>query len=254
MKHLTEEELILQHYGEANDQAMLAHISECHECRLRLEQLDASLRRVRVPAVPELEDGYESQLWLKLRDQLPEKNSSSWALLWRPRNWAMAGAMAVLMIGAFLAGHFWKGGSDTSKPPEIAKDNGAKVDRLVAVAVGNHLEKSQILLIELMTERAEDKTDFSATQDQARDLLDANRLYRISAARGKDPSVQHTLDDLERVLVEIANSPSDLKAGDVERLQKLVESQGLLFKVRVVGSRIRQQNNPPPAKQLGTKL
>jgi hypothetical protein len=56
------------------------------------------------------------------------------------------------------------------------------------------------------------------------------------------------------VLVEIANSPSDLQTGDVERLQKMVESQGLLFKVRVVGSRIRQQNNPPPAKQLGTKL
>jgi len=138
--------------------------------------------------------------------------------------------------------------------PAVAENGAPKVDRLVALAVGNHLEKSQILLIELMTERAEDKTDFSATQDQARDLLDANRLYRISAARGKDPSVQHTLDDLERVLVEIANSPSDLKAGDVERLQKMVESQGLLFKVRVVGSRIRQQNNPPPAKQLGTKL
>jgi hypothetical protein len=254
MKHLTEEELILQHYGEANDRALLSHIKECTECRLRLEQLDESLSRLPVPAVPELEEGYEAQVWLKLRDQLPQKKANSWAWLVRPRNWAMAGAMAVLMIGAFLAGHFWTGGSGTSRSPEVARDNGLKVDRLVALAVGNHLEKSQILLIELMTEKPEDKTDFSATQDQARDLLDANRLYRISAARGKDPSVQHTLDDLERVLVEIANSPSDLKAADVERLQRMVESQGLLFKVRVVGSRIRQQNNPPPAKQLGTKL
>jgi hypothetical protein len=253
MKHLTEEELILQHYGEAKDQALLAHMSECRQCRLRLEQLDASLRHVRAPAVPELEEGYESQLWLKLRGQLPEKKASSWAILWRPRNWAMAGAMAVLMIGAFLAGHFWRS-PGTKTNPAVAENGAPKVDRLVALAVGNHLEKSQILLIELMTEHADDKTDFSATQDQARDLLDANRLYRISAARGKDPSVQHTLDDLERVLVEIANSPSELKAGDVERLQKMVESQGLLFKVRVVGSRIRQRNNPPPAKQLGTKL
>jgi hypothetical protein len=254
MKHLTEEELILQHYGEANESALLSHIKECSQCRIRLEQLDASLRQLRVPAVPDLEEGYEAQVWLKLRDQLPEKKANSWAFLLRPRNWAMAGAMAVLMIGAFLAGHFWTGGRGTNKTPNIAQNNPAKVDRLVALAVGNHLEKSQILLIELMTEPAEDKADFSATQEQARDLLDANRLYRISAERGKDPAVQHTLDDLERVLVEIANSPSDLKAGDVQRLQKLVESEGLLFKVRVVGSRIRQQNNPPPAKQLGTKL
>jgi hypothetical protein len=254
MRHLTEEELILQHYGESNDRALTSHIKECSQCRMRLEQLDTSLRHVPVPAVPELEDGYEAQVWFKLRDQLPEKKANSWAFLLRPRNWAMAGAMGVLMIGAFLAGHFWKGGRVTNKPPEIARNNPAKVDRLVALAVGNHLEKSQILLIELMAEPAEDKRDFSATQEQARDLLDANRLYRISAERGKDPAVQHTLDDLERVLVEIANSPSDVRAGDVERLQKLVESEGLLFKVRVVGSRIRQQNNPPPAKQLGTKL
>jgi hypothetical protein len=252
MKHLTEEELILQHYGEATDQTLLKHVSECTECRARLRQLESSLRRVRVPAVPVLEKGYESQLWMKLRNQLPEKKTNSWALLLRPRSWAMAGAMAVLMMGAFLAGHFWNGG--TKKVPDVAQDNGKKTDRLVALAVGNHLEKSQILLIELMTERAEDKNDFSATQEQARDLLDANRLYRMSAARGKDASVQHTLDDLERVLVEIANSPAQMSSDDVERLQKMIESQGLLFKVRVVGSRVRQQSNPPPAKQLGTKL
>jgi hypothetical protein len=40
----------------------------------------------------------------------------------------------------------------------------------------------------------------------------------------------------------------------VERLQRMIEQQGLLFKVRVVGSRIREQNNPVPAKQQGTKL
>src|SRR5207249_3943037 len=140
MKHLTEEELILQHYGEANDQATLAHMSECQECRLRLEQLDASLRRVRVPAVPELEDGYESQLWLKLRDQLPEKKSSSWALLWRPRNWAMAAAMAVLMIGAFLAGHFWQPGQGSKPPVDVTTSSKPQVDRLIALTVGSHLE------------------------------------------------------------------------------------------------------------------
>jgi hypothetical protein len=252
MKHLTEEELVLQHYGESRDDAVAKHISECADCRMRLAQLESSLKRVRVPAVPQLEDGYEAQLWMKLRNQLPERKHNTWALMFRPRNWAMAGAMVVLMIGAFLAGHFWNGG--TKKTPETAQDNGKRSDRLVALAVGSHLERSQILLIELMTERAEDKNDFSATQEQARDLLGANRLYRMSAARGKDASVQHTLDDLERVLVEIANSPAQMSSDDVERLQKMIESQGLLFKVRVVGSRVRQQSNPPPAKQLGTKL
>src|SRR5437879_13086900 len=171
----------------------------------------------------------------------------------RMLNWSMAGAMAVLLVGAFLARRHWQPRQGV-KPPDLASGNKPQMDRLVALTVGSHLESSQILLIEVMTQMPQDKTDFSAEQGRARDLLDANRLYRVSAARGKDPAVQHTLDELERVLVEIANSPSELQSGDVERLQKMIENQGLLFKVRVIGSKMRQQGTRSMGEQQGRKL
>jgi hypothetical protein len=256
MKHLTEEELTLHHYGEMKDRALLAHVESCKQCQLQAQQLHATLKQVPVVSVPELEDEYESQLWFKLRDQLPERKPSFWRMLsdLRVRNWAVAGAMAVLLVAAFLAGRHWQSGQISNFPNESASNNKPQVDRLVALTVGSHLESSQILLIEVMTQMPQDKKDFSAEQGRARELLDANRLYRVSAARGKDPAVQHTLDELERVLVEIANSPSEMQSSDVERLQKMIENQGLLFKVRVIGSKMRQQGTRPTGEQQGRKL
>jgi hypothetical protein len=89
--------------------------------------------------------------------------------------------------------------------------------------------------------------DLSSQQQTARELLDDNYLYRASAQRVGDPKVAAVLDDLGRVLAEIANSPSDLSSGDLREIHQQINSQDLLFKVRVVGaevnSRVRQERN-----------
>jgi hypothetical protein len=120
---------------------------------------------------------------------------------------------------------------------------------VVLVAVGDHLERSQMLLVEIMNTDAKDNVDLSSEQRQARELLDANHLYRVSAQRTGDPQVARLLDDLGRVLTEIANSPSDLSSADLQQIRSRIQSEGLLFKVRVVGSevnsRVRRQEQSP---------
>jgi len=49
------------------------------------------------------------------------------------------------------------------------------------------------------------------------------------------------LDELERVLVEVAASPDALSAVEAERVRERIESRGLLFKVRVLSSEIRER-------------
>ena len=117
-------------------------------------------------------------------------------------------------------------------------------ERIILVTVGEHLERSQMLLVEIMNADGKGPTDLSTEQQQARDLLDANRLYRQSAQRTGDPAITRTLDELERVLVEVANGPSEVSDQELNSLRKQIESQGLLFKIRVIGSKVRQQ----PAK------
>ncbi len=243
MNHLNEEEMILKHYNELNDAALEAHLADCTECRAELQRLSAALARVPQVKVPALPDSYESKVWANLRDQLPAKRQGWFADMLRPQKWVVAGAMALLLVAAFVFGRMSKvikpGVNDQA--PNVISDAGR--DHIVSVSLDHHLERTQILLVEVLTAESKDKGDFADKQEQARDLLDSNRLYRSSGTKtAKDPAVQHTLDELERVLVEIANSPQNVSQDDIDRLQRSIEKQGLLFKVRVIDSKLKEQN------------
>lgn len=241
MNHLNEEEMILKHYNELNDAGLEAHLAVCAECRAELQRLSAALARVPKVRVPALPDSYESKVWANLRDQLPEKRQSWLAEMLRPQKWAVAGVMAVMLVAAFVGGRIWQAKNAPQPSPNVISDAGR--DRIVSVSLDHHLERTQILLVEVLTAETKNKDDFADKQEQARDLLDSNRLYRASNTKtAKDPAVQHTLDELERVLVEIANSPQNVSQDDIDRLQRSIEQQGLLFKVRVIDSKLKEQN------------
>jgi hypothetical protein len=93
----------------------------------------------------------------------------------------------------------------------------------------------------------------------AEDLLDDNRLYRQTARTTGDNSMASVLDDLERVLLEIAHSPSEISSQQLNDLREQIESRGLLFKVRVLGSAARDSEThsleakPGPEKDRNSK-
>jgi len=83
--------------------------------------------------------------------------------------------------------------------------------------------------------------DIRAEQSRAEELVTANRLYRQTATTLGDAAMASVLDDLERVLLEIARSPSEISSQELVALQRRIESKGILFKVRVVGSQVRER-------------
>jgi len=65
-----------------------------------------------------------------------------------------------------------------------------------------------------------------------------------------DAGLASVLDELERVLVDVAHSPGEITNAQLESLQKRIEARGLLFKVRVVGRDLKQREKvTTPAKQ-----
>jgi hypothetical protein len=117
-------------------------------------------------------------------------------------------------------------------------------ERVLLVAVGNHLERSQMVLVELINSEATGNLDISSEQERARELLNANRLYRQTAKRAGEPAVNQLLGELERVLLEIANGPSEVNAKQLAELQRQIESQGILLKVRIIGEKVREKERP----------
>jgi hypothetical protein len=243
MNHLSEEQIVLHYYGDAEDTTEVErHLAACPECRAEFAHVQSMLQQIEPLEVPEPAAGFEEKTWLNLRDRIPEKGSFlRWLLKPSPQKWAFAGVMAVLLAAAFLAGRFWP------RPPQQVAQQPVQVNpqRVVLVAVGDHLERSQMLLIEIMNADAKGPINFSNEQAEARELLDSNHLYRVSSQQAGDPQVARLLDQLGRVLAEIANGPAEVSPGDLEQVRHTIQSEGLLFKVRVVSSEVNSKVRRP---------
>jgi len=94
-------------------------------------------------------------------------------------------------------------------------------------------------------------------QEEARELLADNRLYRESVKQSGDPTLVGALDHLERVLIEISNEPAGLTQARLDELQKEMNTDGLLFEVRVLRSRVRgdvDRKEAMPPKTRGVSI
>ena len=125
-------------------------------------------------------------------------------------------------------------------------------ERILLVAVGEHLDRSQMILVELVNNESKGPVDISEEQQRAEDLIGENRLYRQAALKSGDRAMSSVLDELERVLLDIAHSPSKLDAAGLEQIRKQIEGQGILFKIRVVSANLREREVPPARGKAGT--
>jgi hypothetical protein len=247
MNHLSEEQIVLHYYGDAEGASEIErHLEACPECRAEFTRVQSMLRQIEPVEVPEPAANFEEKTWLNLRDRLPERGGFFRRIffpkIFAPQQkWILAGVMALLLAAAFMAGRLLpRPGQPVAQQPAQANPQ-----RIVLVAVGDHLERSQMLLLEIVHNDDTGRIDFSAEQQLARDLLDDNHLYRVSAQQAGDPQVARVLDDLGRVLAEIANGPAEISSSDLQQVRHTIQSEGLLFKVRVMESEVNSKAGRP---------
>jgi hypothetical protein len=241
MSHLSEEQLILHYYGEEEGSlGVERHLGECEACRALYGSLQRTLNVADSLPVPEPGAEYGEQVWKRIEHRLPARRRARW--LWAlpsPWRWAAASAaFAALLVAAFLAGRFYP---HPRQPVQLAAADPQAGERILLVAVGDYLERSQMVLIELANARSPGSLDISAEQERAVDLVSENRLYRQTAGHTGDSAVASVLDELERALLDITHAPSRLSPGELEKLRQRLEAEGILFKIRVLGSNVRNQ-------------
>jgi hypothetical protein len=245
MKHMKEEELFAYRDGESRGrEAFTAHLKECAECRKEMERIEAVFAAMDAMPVPDPGEDYGRRVWRQIAPRLPEKRSHWWEAFFEVRRLATLGAVAALVMLAFFVGR-------NSKPnvpgPDVA-DAGKVRERVLVVAVGDHLGRSEMVLVELANtepEKGQKLINISAEQKRAEDLVDENRLYRQTALHEGDTAMASTLEELERVLLDIANSPDEVTPAQFEAIQKRIAAKGILLKVRVVKQELHQRQEGP---------
>ena len=245
--HISEDELILHYYGESGraDEARIEqHLAACAECRFANQQLRRVMMLVDSAAPVEAPPGFERTAWARLEPALDggsghrsAKRGRGW-FVWVPQ-FALGAGVAALVMVAFMAGRF--SGGESSGVTMSAPVAATSPERVLHAEVGEHLDRTQMMLVELANAETDHADVLAGEQGRAVDLVAANRLIRQSAEQSGDVVIADVLEDLERVLLEIANSPVDASSNDLTDLQSRITDEDLLFRVRVIASEMRRR-------------
>jgi hypothetical protein len=244
MRHLSQDELVLHYYGES-DAGVPKHLAECPECRAEFEQLSQTLSAIALPEAPSRGEDYGAQVWSRIRHNLPAptKVIPWWAV---PRSWAAVATAAVLIAAAFVAGRYTNRPSRNSpEPPFEATNNPQLPQKVLVVALGDYFDRSEILLVEVAHANRPEDLDLNSERRYANELVASNRLYRQTAQRVGDAATEALLDQLERVLLQLAHTRQGATSADIQQLRQEIESGGLLFKVRVAQVHLESEAKSP---------
>jgi hypothetical protein len=243
--HLTEDELVLHYYGEMADPdegRAGAHLSQCRDCHAQYRRLQGVLAIVDEAAVSgaELPEQFERTVWARLEPDLrrDRPNLFSWLVL-SPARLGWAAGVLLLVSAAFFAGRLSPRAPET--PVRTAGTAAQVREGILLIDLGDHLDRSQMMLVELASADAEGSLNVSRERARAEQLVAANRLYRQTAATTGDGALVAFLDDLERLLVDLAASPDELSAEQLASVRRRIDAEGLLFKLRVLSSEVRDR-------------
>jgi len=234
MKHLSEEDLVLLYYDEPGvaegSKTALVHLAECADCRSAAESLAQTLDACNEWSPPPVAGAeFGRSVWARLAPQLDRRPATS-----ARRFWLMAAAVAALVVAAFFAGR------STSRPaPAITAGLSEPArERILSIALADHLDRAQLLLTEVANMTDTDTAQFAASRARAKDLANEGRLLQQVMASAGEP----LLDEVGRFVLEVANAPDSVGPGEIQGLKQRIGAESLLFKVRIVEANLRTQN------------
>jgi hypothetical protein len=241
MKHLSEEDLVLLYYDEPGvaegSKTALVHLAECADCRVAAESLAQTLDACNEWSPPVVGPELGRSVWARLAPQLDRRPSASG----RSRFWLMAAAVAALVVAAFFAGR----NSLRPAPAITAGLSEPARERILSIALADHLDRAQLLLTEVANMNDTDAVEFAASRARAKDLVNEGRLLQQVMASRSEPlytSTRESLDEVGRFVLEVANAPDSVNAGDIQGLKQRIDAESLLFKVRIIETNLRTKN------------
>lgn len=247
--HLTDDQLILLYYREPLEAPGLdGHLATCPECLGRFQALTRVLEAVVQDEVPEPAGDFEARMTAQVLAaakkeergrilQFPERFSPVARFL------AAGAALAACLILAFSVGR------QLGHVEEQTLSASQRQERVLLTALGEHLGRSRVTLVELKNREVSDK-DLKDLQAAADNLVTASRLFRAAAERAGEGQIAGVMEETERLLLRFAAAPDAEARHELDGLRKKVDSRDLLFRLQVMEAQVekREQSITPPSK------
>lgn len=232
----------------AEQRHLEAHLQSCAACRGQFAALQKVAAAMGPPVRPEMPPHFWEGYWPRLLARMekeaaqPSRRAQMMSIFpfWgRPAFqvkwiWQAAAAMALLVLGVII-GQNWPTQSslvkDTNAPPASA----AIPARQVEARTAQLLERSKILLIGIVNDDFEgaSSSDLARQRKVSRALLQETRALQMDLSSAPDQRMQHLLQQLELVLVQIANLEIEHDLSGVEMVREGIDREGLLMKINI---------------------
>jgi len=253
-----DEDLVLYHYRDGlppeRIEAIAAALEASPELRARYAELTALLAAADAVPVPAPPADFERRLWRRLEarwdaDRAAQATATHGRHGRRPRARGRAFAMAAALIVALGAGtligmHVL---APTPAAPPVATvppaaapaPDDALAARLLDAYAAEHLRASQGLLLTALN--AGDSSLAAQGPELAAALVENNRLYAAAATRAGNLRLAALLQQLEPLLIELANPPPADGIEVRKGLQDYLRDSDLLFRLRATEARLGAQ-------------
>jgi hypothetical protein len=234
---------------------LLVHVETCDACREALELGANTLNTIGKPATPELPEHFWEGYWLRLtqrmdRSKTPERRAWSVELLELLRaQWSpilrLSAAAAIFVAGILISRVWWM----PQQTAQVAEQHPTTLHKIIPVdaRTDDLLSRSKVLLIglnSLDTESVKEKEfSFAPQRKASKELLAETAELRKTAGAKADQQFVELMNQLEIVLLQIANLEAEHDISAVELVQSSIDREGLLLKINI--EEMKRQPIPP---------
>ena len=247
MRNDQQERLVLYLAGELGPDERIeleTALRDDAELREEIEALRRTFEMVGESTPDKPGEAYWRTFWSRLQPNLHRKTWwEKFVEAFAPRSGlrlaAVFGTMAaVFVLTVFMLYQF----TVTQRPEVTVRTSTIKIKRtegFFEMAAGDYLERSRLLLLEVVNIAGNGPPPIEQVMDNRRrseELLSENRSFRIAAEKEEDERLASLLNELEIVLMDIANIDLEVAQEALANLKRRIEKKELLEKFETVST------------------
>lgn len=256
---------LYQELSTQRQMAFNAHLASCSQCATEYQEMSWTLGVMDQREAPAPDAAYWKGYWNQLSDRLEPEGRRTVLPAWR--NWfpplihpvrpawiSVAAAVLLVATGIYIGQSGFFGRPETGAAMQATVFDPALVAEFNELAA-SYLERSKMVLMGLdnFNPRLDDPATLNITHQRSlsEELLLQGRLLRSHQVAAADPRLQILIDEIERVLLQVANSRGEDPMWTVRLVQEGIDNNSILLRITLV--EIDQADEPADAVEQTVK-
>jgi hypothetical protein len=226
------------------------HLTSCTTCAEDLKELQQAIALLPLPSTSpsdEKDEAFWNHLAMNVEKEIrqskqPKMNPftefvesiRSFFTLRPSYAYAIGGSLAMMVLGIVFFRMQPKENVEVAETRPVQSDSTVMLARFTRSQerVGQYFRKSRTLLVGLANMKTDDAANFdlSAEKVKARTLIREARFVKMQPINNR---TERLVNDLERILIELANLEETNDIPNVEMIRSGIHQENLLFKIRM---------------------